>query len=1222
MEEKTNLIPISIEKTERILNQMKWSMVKINNQSGQGTGFFCHISINKKDMPILITNNSVINETTIKNNKEIKMTINDKEEKNIKLNKNRMIIISKKYNVTLIEIKPDEDNICYFLDLDINYLNKKSNFFNEAIYIIHYPKFQKEQYACVSYGLLKNKADSNDIVYSCNTNSGSSGSPILRLSNNKVIGIHHDGNNSVYTRNIFQEIIKEYLKKNENLKNSNNIFILDYKNEENDIRRSAGLEKEIEEIENNYKERKTILGPETTEKIQRKISHNITNSTILGPETSELEIGETPNEMPSEKSNNISNFFLDNNLIENRNLKEEIPIMRNSTKISSIALEQENQYKEKKANLSYSESQSVIKLGPEVEDEAENENNNINPNETKDDNNIKKDNYNLVEKHFNDINNKDKDNSDEDNFTNDELIKNQNKNTMSEVRNQKSKSYINKIINVNMNKNNYNKKNFNVNNINNNMNKINNNMNYINDNRSNLNNNMNNYNMNNNNMNNNNMNNNRININYNMKINNNMNNNMNNNNNINNNKNYSNVNYNNMNMNNNINNNMNKNINNNNNMMNINYKSNNINNNMNNNNMNNNNMTNNIDKNINKNNINSKSTINSKNNNIINFKANQFHYNNNFLNKKDYNNFTLINSNNNNVVNPFMSNINNNNNNDIHRYNNNIYNNFNNNPKNNFNNTNNLVNNNNNNNMNNNFNILNSNNFNNNKILTQRNNIENNMSNSMNSININKKENKIILNENKCDNNSKFNGMGILNNFNNLNNNDNKFINIMNNNMNNNRYNNMYNNNNTIETNNNSNYNNNSYNFMNSQKIYFNCNSEIKRNRSKIFFSNNNYNQGNNYEYNKQNNFNNINQINNNICQKNNNMNFINMLSNNSNEKTKASSFSNFSLLKVGIRDLEHNSYVNSILFLLLNIPSLTKFFLNKELHVAFDEKPLSSEFEQLFLYFYSNLDQNFKKSFDPKNFLNILKSNNVEQTPDKTIIYFFEILHKELNTLKDNTNIILEPKINDIESVKKCGIQNFVFFNNSIISNQLNLFEIVEFQCFICNSKIYNFLTNNHFKLDILGTYKKMKRRKITIKDCLQYQSIKKETKFCHNCKMLNPMKKISNLFSTSNLLLFILDRGNSENLDYLPFDLEEKIDFSNVIENQNSPSKYELFGVISATLKIDDYKYVCFCKSPIDKKWYYYDNEIIEETQIDLLINLNDGKQYIPLILLYKSL
>ena len=612
MEDKTNLIPITIEKTERILNQMKWSMVKISNKNGQGTGFFCHISINNKDTPILITNNRIIDEATIKNNKEIKVTINDKEEKNININKNRMIIISKKYNVTIIEIKPDEDNICYFLDLDSNYLNKKSNFFNEAIYIIHYPTFQKEQKACVSYGMLKNKADSNDIVYSCNTNSGSSGSPIIRLSNNKVIGIHHYENNSFYTRNIFQSIIKEYLNKKENLKNSNNLFILDYKNEENDIRRSTGQKKETEEIEN-YKKRRKVLGPKTTEEGLRKRSQNITNSTILGPETSELEIGEAPNETPSEKSNNISNFFLDNYILENKNLKEEIPINRNSIQISSISLEHENQIKEKKANLSHSESQSVIKLGPEVEDESEKENNNINPIEPKNDNNLKKDNDSLVEKQNNDINNNNKDDSNEDNFMNDEIIKNQNKNTMSVVGNQKSKTYINKKIDFDMNKNNnynsifanmnnkmLNKNNFNMkkmnnmnnmnNNLNNNnMNKINNNMNYINDNKNNLNNNnMNNNNMNNNNMNNNNMNNNMAN--------NNLNNNMNNgNNNMNNNM-----------ANNNLNNNMNNNNFGNNNMGNIN-----MNNNMNNNNMGNNNMG------INNNN-NQNNQFNNNNNNNYN----------------------------------------------------------------------------------------------------------------------------------------------------------------------------------------------------------------------------------------------------------------------------------------------------------------------------------------------------------------------------------------------------------------------------------------------------------------------------------------------------------------------------------------------------------------------------------------------------------------------------
>ena len=1200
-----------------ILNQMKWSMIKINNKNSQGTGFFCHIPINNKDIPILITSSHIIDETIIKNNKEIKVTINDKEEKNININ-NRLIIISKKYNVTIIEIKPDEDNICYFLDIDSSYLNKNSNFFNEAIYIIHYHKFIKEQKACVSFGYLRNKANSNDIIYSCYTNLRSLGSPILRLSNNKVIGIHHEGKNSIFTRNIFKEIIKEYLNKKENIKDSNNIFILDYKNEESDIRKSVGLEREIEEDE--YKERRTILGPETG---IGYINHNrtitnITNTTILGPETTDLEIGETPRE----KDNNISNFSLDNNIIEPKNLKEELPIIRNSNNISPyINLEQENQIEEKKENLSQSESQNITKYGPELlEDETEEENNNnINSYEKKEDNNFQKD---------NDMKNN-KDNSYENNNTNDELTRNQDNNNVDAVKKQKSKTYINKkiIYDINnyhckiMNENNFknnifsdnyiyskninNLNNFtnnNINNImnkiNNNMNKINNNINYINNNGTNIN-----YRMNNNNMNNNinnNMNNNRINnINYNMKINNNMNTNKN------------------MNINNNINNNMNMNNNINNinniNMMNINYNNKNINKsdiNMNN-----------IDKNNINNHINSQSTINNIiNNNIINYKANQIHYNNNSMNKNDYNNFNVIN--NNNKINLNNSSIINNNNIQNFRYNNNIYNNSSNNISNNMNNFNNSLNNNN---MKNNLNMMNmDNNENNNNFNNNSNTFENNKSSSMKSVNINKGDNKIILNESNY----------LFKRNTTLNSNDRKFINIMDNNMNNNIINNMPSNQNKdMGTNNNLNFNNNSNNFMNNQKMNILFNSEIKSNRFKNNFLNKNFNQGNNYENNNQNNFNNfsnINQINNNNYQKNNNMNFISMLSNNSNEKTKTSSFSNFNLLKVGIKNLENNSYVNSVLFLFLNIPTFTKFFLNKEIHISFYEKdfPLSLEFEKLFFYFYTNLEQSFKQSFEPTNFMKILKLNNVEQNPSKAIIFFFETLHKELNTAKNNTNMILNPDINDLESVKRCGIENFVNFNNSIISNQMNFFETVESKCTKCNSKIYNFLTSNNFKLDILGCYEDKSNRmnrlknRIKIKDCFFYHRIiNKETKFCNICKMLNPMKKISNLLSSSNLFLFILDRGNSDNFDYIPFELEEKIDLSNIIESEESPSKYELFGVISATLKIDDYAYVCFCKSPIDKKWYYYDNEIIEETQIDLTISLNDGSQYIPLILLYKS-
>ena len=60
-------LPVTIEKTEIILKQMKESICKIQNKNCDGTGFFCKI-LNKK---LLITNNHIINEEIIKDKKII-----------------------------------------------------------------------------------------------------------------------------------------------------------------------------------------------------------------------------------------------------------------------------------------------------------------------------------------------------------------------------------------------------------------------------------------------------------------------------------------------------------------------------------------------------------------------------------------------------------------------------------------------------------------------------------------------------------------------------------------------------------------------------------------------------------------------------------------------------------------------------------------------------------------------------------------------------------------------------------------------------------------------------------------------------------------------------------------------------------------------------------------------------------------------------------------------
>ena len=183
-------IPVSIEGIEQILFQMKNSICKIIKCDGEkGTGFFCRIPCNNYNLlPVLISNNHVLNEDDIQNNKKIEFTINDdRKSRSIKIDKNRIKYTNEELDVTIIEIKPKEDKIDNFLDIDFSIEKDLENIYNnKSIYILHYPKGTN---ANVSFGLTKKLIDSQ-FIHQCSTERGSSGSPILLLDSFKVIGIH------------------------------------------------------------------------------------------------------------------------------------------------------------------------------------------------------------------------------------------------------------------------------------------------------------------------------------------------------------------------------------------------------------------------------------------------------------------------------------------------------------------------------------------------------------------------------------------------------------------------------------------------------------------------------------------------------------------------------------------------------------------------------------------------------------------------------------------------------------------------------------------------------------------------------------------------------------------------------------------------------------------------------------------------------------------------
>ena len=118
---------------------------------------------------------------------------------------------------TIIEIKPNKDNIYNYLEIDDEILELECN--RKSIYLLHYPKDKK----LVSYGLINGIIEGKKINHYCNTEEGSSGSPILSLNNYKIIGVHYGGSNKKniklnygtyikYIINEFNNIYKDEIK--------------------------------------------------------------------------------------------------------------------------------------------------------------------------------------------------------------------------------------------------------------------------------------------------------------------------------------------------------------------------------------------------------------------------------------------------------------------------------------------------------------------------------------------------------------------------------------------------------------------------------------------------------------------------------------------------------------------------------------------------------------------------------------------------------------------------------------------------------------------------------------------------------------------------------------------------------------------------------------------------------------------------------------------------
>ena len=535
---------------------------------------------------------------------------------------------------------------------------------------------------------------------------------------------------------------------------------------------------------------------------------------------------------------------------------------------------------------------------------------------------------------------------------------------------------------------------------------------------------------------------------------------------------------------------------------------------------------------------------------------------------------------------------------------------------------------------------------------------QNNMFDMPNSLLASNNKNNPIMNQNSNNNNlSNFNNGNNNNNENNMNlnsqNNKNNMANNMNNSMNNNASNMQLNNQNNINNNQISNMNNNSMSNMNNNQMsnmnnnpMNNMNNNPMGNMNNNSMSNMNNNQMSNMNNNPMNNMNNnqmsnmnnnpmgnMNQISNqNMGMQNQNMGMQNqnmgMQNQNMNNNKEPYSFSRYKKAsKTSLKNLGDTSYLNAVFQLLGTVRNLSSYFVNPKNTTSFEKNVNSAGFSyvvhRFFTHIYPYPEKQVPEKYKPEALLTYLgKLNKVymstkRRNPNDLITFCLNQLHRELNQCK--TKHLSNPNFLDKDNVIKTRLNDYTKSNNSIIANNFHWFEIKTRYCGSCNTNFYEFKDFETLELDISEAYKQFKQP-FTLSQCLTFQSKKFQNSFCQKCGIYTQNQILSNIYSSPITFIFSLNRGNlDQNLLNINFIVEENIDISQFLENKRSYSKYSLCGIVSISRK-ENNKYVCFGKSPVDKQWYLYNDEMVTDTNINYIIQSNNNQEYIPCILLYQ--
>ena len=303
-----------------------------------------------------------------------------------------------------------------------------------------------------------------------------------------------------------------------------------------------------------------------------------------------------------------------------------------------------------------------------------------------------------------------------------------------------------------------------------------------------------------------------------------------------------------------------------------------------------------------------------------------------------------------------------------------------------------------------------------------------------------------------------------------------------------------------------------------------------------------------------------------------------------------------------------NNSYINSTLQCLINTTPLVQYFLQgknisniPEVNDDIKDIKLLPSFLQILKKLWTNENPNLA-SINPEAFITKLKSissafnKNEENDIGELIIFLLEQIYSEAKENNENNNASF---IYDIffGGKKELTTECLTCINNNREKKFVEEKDLY-YLMFRLNN-VYDFVISNKIKENNI----------INIYDCLNYYEspkiIEQNGKECDLCGNKDAFLITSKIKKCQNNLLVLLNQNfnSEEKKENIKFELNEIIDMKNYLKENENKEKilYYLYAIICLSISFDENNtniihHIAFCKSPIDNKWYKYDDNIVE--------------------------